>query len=221
MSERKEIYKKVFQIPRGPLTSMVMDQEDFDEFCDKISKLNVHDIGEEQVEKIREAKHMPMMGRGTKTQGIFDEYEIETDLISVVVRGYGPELAEKMGLNDGGVEHIASDNAAALACEALKTIPEDAQKDIQDTAKKLMDGLLKSDLSDIENDISTFIKRYGMDVPRAFRLTLIEQTFNSLGQTFVNTKQIIDSEAWPKYFEGYLQRLLIGVCHSLTNITRN
>lgn len=43
-----------------------------------------------------EAKHIPMIARGTVTQRVFDQYAVETDYMSVIVRGQGEALAAKL-----------------------------------------------------------------------------------------------------------------------------
>ncbi len=88
----------------GKVTSIVMDQEDFDKLCDDIenSGIFVANIGtvtnKELVDRIREAKHLPMMQRGTKTKRFFDKFGVETDLLCACVRGYGWKVLGDMGL---------------------------------------------------------------------------------------------------------------------------
>jgi hypothetical protein len=45
-----------------------------------------------QIEAIKAAKTLPMMSRGTKTEFVFENFGIETDLASFIVRGQGEEV---------------------------------------------------------------------------------------------------------------------------------
>jgi hypothetical protein len=45
-----------------------------------------------------------MIGKGTKTQVLFDKYGAKTDRMSVIVRGHGPELAKNLFDDQGGVD---------------------------------------------------------------------------------------------------------------------
>jgi hypothetical protein len=98
-----EPYKTVFDMPGfGKLTSVVMDQADFNELCDTFT--GIYDvavkkrIAEERIADAKAAKIIPMISRGVKTQYIFDKYGIETDKASFIVRGHGKILAKNMGL---------------------------------------------------------------------------------------------------------------------------
>ena len=97
-------YKQRFKLPDGrPLTSVVMDLEDFEELADSLHGIVMLNNDNEraadaQIESIKAAKMLPMMSRGTKTEAIFEQYEIETDLASFIVRGQGLHVAKGMGL---------------------------------------------------------------------------------------------------------------------------
>ena len=96
MSDYKEPHKQVFNIPvgggRSGITSVVCDQCDFDKMCDKLEGIIDLATGSRADNKragaIREAKHLPMAARGTKTQWLFDMFDVETDRICVCVRGF-------------------------------------------------------------------------------------------------------------------------------------
>ena len=80
MSDYKEPHKQVFNIPvgggRSGITSVVCDQCDFDKMCDKLEGIIDLATGSRADNNaagaIREAKHLPMAARGTKTQWLFD-----------------------------------------------------------------------------------------------------------------------------------------------------
>ncbi len=104
-------YKQVYKLPNGiVITSIVMDQEEFNEFCDNLKGIlhtdrlggNMKRADDEQIEQIRASKHLPMMARGTKTQRFFDQYEVTTDYLCVIVRGTGGTVLAKLsGVNNG------------------------------------------------------------------------------------------------------------------------
>ena len=82
-----------------PFTSVILDQKDFDTFCDELSDVKLLDTGgtpsEEQIELLREAKHLPMMMKGAMTKKFFDQWGVETEYLGVIVRG----AARRMGFD--------------------------------------------------------------------------------------------------------------------------
>jgi hypothetical protein len=95
--------KHEFQLPDGSLlVSVVMSEEEFSEMCDFIKELLIEKppvnvaqgerMKPEHVEAIREAKHLPMIARGTLTEPVFDKYGISTDKASFIVRGQGENV---------------------------------------------------------------------------------------------------------------------------------
>lgn len=98
-------FKQVYEFPDGNcahgryITSVVVDQAEFDQFCDQINGVKDQAgsfLTPEQVQTIREAKHIPMMARGTATERFFKQWDVETKLMCVIVRGHGPKLAEQL-----------------------------------------------------------------------------------------------------------------------------
>lgn len=74
------------------ITSVVVDEEDFNELCDKLGIM----LKPEQVEHLKQAKHLPMLSRGTKTKQFFDHWDVETELMCVIVRGTAHDLYKQM-----------------------------------------------------------------------------------------------------------------------------
>jgi len=90
----KQAYTQQFEINGKRITSVVMDEEEFIQMCDQLSGIfNVlppaERVEDGQIAKLKKAKHIPMMCRGTKTQQFFDRYQIQTDLACFIVRGQG------------------------------------------------------------------------------------------------------------------------------------
>jgi len=82
---------RVFELRGEKLTAVVVDREDFDAFCDELE--GVFDFGsgeranKEVVDIVRKCGHLPLMGRGTKTEKFFKQWGVETDKMAVTVRG--------------------------------------------------------------------------------------------------------------------------------------
>lgn len=86
-------YIQEFDIPGGPISTVVMDKTDFDDLVQIIKDK----FGpSEHIDNIVQLQHIPMIGRGTKTQELFDKFGVTTDRMSVIVRGQGPELLKKL-----------------------------------------------------------------------------------------------------------------------------
>jgi len=89
-------FKQVFQAPQGQMTSVVLDKSEFDALADSLLGVFTQDAraDEAQIERIKDAGHIPLMGRGTRTQFVFDQYGIGTDLAGFIVRGTGRKVLD-------------------------------------------------------------------------------------------------------------------------------
>jgi len=89
-------YKQVFNAPQGRMTSVVLDKPEFDTLADSLLGVFTQDSRADQshIQRIKDAGHLPLMGRGTKTQFVFDQYGIETDLAGFIVRGSGRKVLD-------------------------------------------------------------------------------------------------------------------------------
>lgn len=88
-------FKKVFKLGDKQITSVVMDQSDFNALCDDLEGIKLHGGGrasKSDIDLIRASKNLPLMYRGTVTQKFFDKYEVETDYMCATVRGEGKNL---------------------------------------------------------------------------------------------------------------------------------
>jgi hypothetical protein len=102
------MYKTELELPdpanpgkTAKITSMVMSQEEFDELIELIRKgdpvtevRSGHRMKPEDVQALADAKQVPMVARGTKTEYLFKRYEVDTNYFCATVRG----LAKRMGL---------------------------------------------------------------------------------------------------------------------------
>ena len=95
------ITKHEFQSGIGNITSLVMDSDEFYELCDDIrvrfseQNFTVTKISLDDVKKLRDNGHIPLVKRGALTQFIFDKYGVNTDLLSAIVRGNGMAVFAK------------------------------------------------------------------------------------------------------------------------------
>lgn len=91
-------FKKVFDIPQGRTTSVVLDRPEFDALADSLIGVFTQDARADkaQIQRIKDSGHIPLMGRGTRTQFVFDHYGIETDLAGFIVRGAGRDVLRSM-----------------------------------------------------------------------------------------------------------------------------
>jgi len=72
------------------LCCVVMDQSEFNEVCDAIVEKGSFDS--QQAEKIKKIGHIPLVMRGTKTEFLFEKFNVEVDHLSLIVRGKGEEV---------------------------------------------------------------------------------------------------------------------------------
>ena len=101
----------VFTIPNPSgmgttqITSVVTTQEDFDNLMDTLDAMpvvNSRSVRGEFTKKkpdttaFRMLRHVPVVARGTMTEWVFERYGVETQLVSVIVRGAGKNLANRM-----------------------------------------------------------------------------------------------------------------------------
>jgi len=91
-------YKQVFDAPQGRMTSVVLDKPEFDALADSLLGVFTQDARADlsHIQRIKDAGRLPLMGRGTKTQFVFDRYGIETDLAGFIVRGAGLDVLRSL-----------------------------------------------------------------------------------------------------------------------------
>jgi hypothetical protein len=80
-----------FEFDGEKLTSVVVDREDFEAFCDELEGVVNLETGERAnknaIDALRKSGHLPLMGRGIKTEKFFKQWGVKTDKMAVVVRG--------------------------------------------------------------------------------------------------------------------------------------
>ena len=103
MEDKYTKHEYVLDLKEGPMpfTSIVCSEEEFEallvDMFDR-TRIRMGDTGErmgdEMVNRYRQAKYIPLVARGSVTEWMFARYEISTELMAVVVRGYGPKMAQ-------------------------------------------------------------------------------------------------------------------------------
>ena len=101
-------YVMFYQLPHSgqKMVSVVLDRADFmsiiDEFEQESGRIgtsvNETSSRPEQFEALRQAEHIPMIFRGTKTEKFFQRFNIPDDvqMMSAIVRGGGQRLMDMM-----------------------------------------------------------------------------------------------------------------------------
>lgn len=86
-------------LPNGDeITSVVLDLEEYESLIDILHNTDLGGVSlsKEQADRLKEAKHIPMISRGTKTAFVFDRFDIKTNVACFIVRGHGPELFDQL-----------------------------------------------------------------------------------------------------------------------------
>jgi hypothetical protein len=94
-------YKLKLDLGHISTTSVVVTQEQFDEIMDKFESAWAGDdrFVPSEFQLCRDAGSIPMITRGSKTQPVFEILEVETDNMSLIVRGKGPEILRGFGID--------------------------------------------------------------------------------------------------------------------------
>jgi hypothetical protein len=105
MKASEPAYVKEFRTNEIELTSIVCDKDEFDENIESLRNVICVNLPnkratDDQLRLLKDHGHLPLCKRGTKTEHLFKKYNVRTDLLSMIVRGKGKELARQAGLTD-------------------------------------------------------------------------------------------------------------------------
>lgn len=82
------------------LTSVVIDANDFESFCDDLAGIMEIEKGiranENTIQSIKKTGILPLMSRGNKTEKFFTKWGVKTDKMSVIKRGFYEEMTKKI-----------------------------------------------------------------------------------------------------------------------------
>ena len=88
---------QIFNVSGVELAAIVMDREEFDALIDEVVQVSLTlGIDKAMGELLKEAGYIPMVGRGAKTEFLFERYGVKGDHLSVIVRGQGRKMVESL-----------------------------------------------------------------------------------------------------------------------------
>lgn len=89
---------RVFTLKSGPITSIVMDEDEYEGLVQEMGKTGLvtpQRVGkrmlmpDEIMMVLRKAKHVPVLHRSPMTEDIFKKYNIHTQQATFTIFGYG------------------------------------------------------------------------------------------------------------------------------------
>lgn len=95
-----EPYVREFLMHGEAYASVILDLDDYLAFCDELkgiyNQAKEARVTDEQIETLKQAKHLPLMVRGTLTQQFFDRWGVEANKMGVMVRGQGKAALQRL-----------------------------------------------------------------------------------------------------------------------------
>lgn len=215
--EIEEPYTKhVMNVPNNnemiSITAIVMNEQLFNEFCDSMLETpdkNVSSFSGEKtstkdlVKKCKEAGNVPMICKGTKTEKFFTKYEVETQFMTVVKRGFANKK-----LKD--IITVPQEEAKKNFDNFLEKQTPKTKEKILASSKLLFEEVKLGLRPEFSKLLIKIIYEHSPDIPRTSKLELAEQACVSIINTMsVWTKQFGDP--FTQDVKGYLQRIVIGI----------
>lgn len=95
---KEEVYLKDAILGKEHITVVVIDQDAYNLLLDELLAHPVTDAVDfdESVAKMRCSCYIPAIGRGNKTEWIFDRYNVTTDIMGIMTRGKGKEVLKNL-----------------------------------------------------------------------------------------------------------------------------
>ena len=92
-----EPFIQEFEMPGGRvMASVVLDQGEFDAVLDELVRMELIGLTQEGAEQVKVVGWMPLLARGTKTEFVFERFGVGGQLISMIVRGRGRDIADRL-----------------------------------------------------------------------------------------------------------------------------
>jgi hypothetical protein len=227
------ISKTVIPFPNSAktITSLVMDESEFNDLCDRLRGIQTHDgatADDTMIAKIREAKHLPMITKGLKTNVIFDHYGIETDMACFIVRGMAEQLAANMGMTtdqamermqlmlgqkifqspDKGVIKLEAEFAKSYMNAIYDLMPPASQKSVDDITAMVLSEI-KNPGTGLTNVVTFWVKRNGNSNSRT-REEFVQSTIISIATTLKSFIEVGETES-SDVFADYIKRLFTTI----------
>ena len=201
--------KHKFLIGDKTLTSLVMNPEEFVTLIAQVTGL----LSDEQISEIQAAGHLPLVARGTKTETLFDFFDIDTELMSAIIRGKGQNMLDK------NVVNLPTEEVEKLTQQTEKLLSGSEKDKIENMANKVYETIANG--GDPSKLVISFVHDNGQMMTQVVRNDMVERTLMSLAVMLWKTRQQLDQEAWEVYFSGYVRRLLIGIYSAMISFARN
>ena len=95
-----QAYVQVYTINNVQVAAVVCDKEEFNSNIEKLSGVftinSSQRANERTINNLKEACHLPLCKRGTKTEFLFEKYDVKTEYITMIVRGHGKVLMNNL-----------------------------------------------------------------------------------------------------------------------------
>jgi hypothetical protein len=92
-----EPFIQEFEMPDGRvIASVVLDQGEFDAVLDELARVGLTGLTQEGAEQVKVVGNVPLLARGTKTEFVFERFGVAGRLISMIVRGRGRDIADRL-----------------------------------------------------------------------------------------------------------------------------
>ncbi len=95
-----QAHVQVYTFNNVQVAAIVCDKEEFNDNIEKLSGIfsinNSRRADERIINDLKKACHLPLCKRGTKTEFLFEKYDVKAEYITMVVRGYGKTLLNNL-----------------------------------------------------------------------------------------------------------------------------
>lgn len=177
MASHVQVFKVPVQGQMTEVTSVVVDQDDFD----RAYRVMVQAFPDEPgLHAIKESGTLPLAKLGSKTQPLFDMFSVKTEFMTLIVRGTGKKILEDMG-GDNVARYAITEEVAKAMEAAFHTLPAAVQITIRNTVNNSVDALSSPTPDRLIQVISTFIRKNGKD--KDIVAHMLEATRNSVYET--------------------------------------
>lgn len=92
------VHKSVFNLESGELTAVVVDRNVFDDVVEML----IGDADKEEIEDLKSDGFIPLIFRGSATASIFTKLGVNTQFMSICIRGFASRV-----ITNGGLAAIA------------------------------------------------------------------------------------------------------------------
>ena len=107
-------YNQIIIIDGREITSVVCDEQDFHDALELLHDVivindNNSRAGQNQIDKLKKEKFLPMAKRGTRTEPIFNKFGVKTEYMTCCVRGFSKTAIEKGVVSEQDIKRLVDD----------------------------------------------------------------------------------------------------------------